>query len=56
MSNDAEVKFHPEQIRYLEKCFPTRIFPATATEHELRHYNAQQSVLEFIRSKSSGRR
>lgn len=56
MSDNTDVKFHPEQIKYLEKVFPTRVFPQSATENELRYYNAQQSVLEFIRSKSSGRR
>lgn len=48
---DAPVHFHPAQIEYLEKVFPARIFPSTVTENELRFYNAQQSVLEFIRSK-----
>jgi hypothetical protein len=46
-----DVAFHPEQIKYLEKIFPEVVLGPTSTEAELRYYNGQRSVLQFIRTK-----
>lgn len=49
---NGTVKFFPEQIKYLEKIFPQRVLDHTITENEIRHYNGQQSVLQFIRTRT----
>lgn len=46
-----KVYFHPEQMKYLEKIFCTVVHTPHSTENEMRHYNGQQSVLEFIRNR-----
>lgn len=46
------VEFSKVQLALLEKHFPNRVFPPTATEAQLRHYNGSMAVIEFIRSKT----
>lgn len=45
------VRFSPAQLRWLERQFPERVLPASASEAELRHYFGQRSVLNAIRDK-----
>lgn len=45
------VRFSPAQLQWLEKQFPERVLPATASEAELRHYFGQRSVLSAVRDK-----
>lgn len=48
-SNTQQIRFHPEQVRYLEKLFPQMVLPATATIAEMQRYFGQQSVLQILR-------
>lgn len=45
---DDNIYFHPKQLQYLQKNFPSIHLPFNATEGQLRHKNGQQSVIEFI--------
>lgn len=58
MSNpnkEEPVYFHPEQVKYLEKVFPEAVFAPDVHESQLRHYNGQRSVIQFIRSRQRSR-
>lgn len=57
MSNpkDEPVYFHPEQVKYLEKMFPEAVFAPDVPESQLRHYNGQRSIIQFIRSRQRSR-
>ncbi len=46
-----KVSFHPEQLKYLQKVFPTVVFPPSATKEEMLYYNGQQSIIEFIKGR-----
>jgi len=50
------VTFTPLQLQYLESVFPAMVFPSTATENSVHQYFGTQSVLETVRSKTSGLR
>lgn len=43
-----KVLFTPIQLRYLKENFPTIVQGPKVTLDELRHYNGQQSVIDFI--------
>lgn len=46
-----KIVFFPEQITWLEKMFPTRVLPLTATEAEMRDYFGTQRVLECVKQR-----
>lgn len=50
-SNKEEVRvyFHPKQVEYLEKLFPERVLPHTASEAELREYMGTRLVIRTVR-------
>lgn len=48
-----KVVFFPEQIKWLEKMFPQRVLPLTASESEMRDYFGAQRVIETIRQRPS---
>lgn len=54
-SKEEPVYFHPEQVKYLEKVFPEAVFAPDVSEPQLRHYNGQRSVIQFIRSRQRSR-
>lgn len=52
---DEPVYFHPEQVKYLERIFPDTSFSYDVSEEQLRHYNGQRSVIQFVRSRQRSR-
>ena len=49
-----EVQFHPAQLKYLERVFPSVALAPETSEAMLRHYNGQQSVIKFIATRVKG--
>ena len=47
-----KVKFHPEQLKELEKIFSRAVLGPNSTEGEMHHYFGQQSIIEFIRGRT----
>ena len=47
-----KVKFHPEQLKELEKIFSRTVLGPNSTVGEMHHYFGQQSILEFIRGRT----
>ena len=48
----AKVYFHPEQVKYLEKLFPSVVLLPSASEAEMRYHFGQQSVVQKVRELS----
>ena len=46
------IEFSRAQLEYLEKTFPNVVMSVTDSENKIRHYFGQQSVIEFIRTKT----
>lgn len=52
MKQQDNIMFHPAQLAMLEREFPKLVFSWDTPIERLRHHNAQQSVIEYIRSKT----
>lgn len=44
-----KIQFHPEQLKYLERCYSRAVMSPSTTQAEMNHYFGQQSVIEFVR-------
>lgn len=50
-AGEDKVYFHPEQVKYLEKMFPERLFPPTASLEEINQYMGTRRVVQFLRDR-----
>lgn len=53
-SRNSDVRFSPDQLKYLESLFPHVVMPVTASEAALRQYFGTQSVIQAVKDKTRG--
>lgn len=49
--NQGTVLFTERQYEFINKMYPERVLPPTATEAELRFYMGQRSLVMFVRDR-----